>query len=326
VYLITAIRDQVAALDALTEEYLAFARFPRPHFEEESINHLVQELAEFVQPVATHQGLVLSIRTDPDVPALEIDRGLLRQAILNLVKNALEVLSQGNEVTIESRRAGDTVEIVVSDTGPGLSDEVSKRLFEPFFTTKPQGVGTGVGLSVCHGIVAAHGGEIRLEPQQRPGATFLVRLPRTPAEAAEPAEAPVRRRRPARILVVDDEPEVGQMLIDILERDGYRVDRANSGREALSRLRTSKVDLILSDLRMPDLDGPALYRELEAQRPELLSRIVFMTGDTLGGDMSGFLTDTGVRVLEKPLDPAGVRAKIQGYLARRAGAAPVTSR
>jgi CheY-like chemotaxis protein len=204
--------------------------------------------------------------------------------------------------------------------------DLVSRIFEPFFTTKPQGVGTGVGLSVCHGIVAAHGGEIRLEPQQRPGATFLVRLPRTPAEAAEPAEAPVRRRRPARILVVDDEPEVGQMLIDILERDGYRVDRANSGREALSRLRTSKVDLILSDLRMPDLDGPALYRELAAQRPELLSRIVFMTGDTLSGDMTGFLSETGVRLLEKPLDPTAVSTRIALVLANGEGAETVTSR
>jgi CheY-like chemotaxis protein len=111
-----------------------------------------------------------------------------------------------------------------------------------------------------------------------------------------------------------------------LERDGHRVDRANSGREALSRLRTSKVDLILSDLRMPDLDGPALYRELAAQRPELLSRIVFMTGDTLGGDMTGFLTETGVRLLEKPLDPTAVSARIASFLANRESAEKVTSR
>ena len=130
-------------------------------------------------------------------------------------------------------------------------------------------------------------------------------------------------RRRNVVLVVDDEPEVGQMLIDILERDGYRVDRAHSGREALSRLRTSKVDLILSDLRMPDLDGPALYRELAAQRPELLSRIVFMTGDTLSGDMTGFLSETGVRLLEKPLDPTAVSTRIALVLANGEGAETV---
>jgi CheY-like chemotaxis protein len=221
----------------------------------------------------------------------------------------------------------ETVWVEVADNGPGVPADLAGRIFEPFFTTKPQGVGTGVGLSVCHGIVAAHGGEIRLEPQRQEGATFVVRLPRAPVEAAErPAEVPVRRRGRARILVVDDEPEVGQMLIDILERDGYRVDRAHSGREALNRLRTSKVDLILSDLRMPDLDGPALYRELAAQRPELLSRIVFMTGDTLSGDMTGFLSETGVRLLEKPLDPTAVSTRIALVLANREGAEPVTSR
>jgi CheY-like chemotaxis protein len=153
----------------------------------------------------------------------------------------------------------------------------------------------------------------------------VVRLPRSaaPATEAPPARRPRRHRR-ARILVVDDEPEVGQLLIDILERDGHRVDRASSGREALARLANGEVDLILSDLRMPDLDGPALYRELAAQRPELLGRLVFMTGDTLGGDMTGFLSETGVRVLEKPLDPAGVSLKVQAFLAARATTGRVT--
>jgi two-component system NtrC family sensor kinase len=124
--------------------------------------------------------------------------------------------------------------------------------------------------------------------------------------------------------VVDDEPDVGQLLIDILERDGHRVDRASSGREALACLEGGEVDLILSDLRMPDLDGPALYRELAAQRPELLARLVFMTGDTLGGDMTGFLTETRVRVLEKPLDPAAVSHKVQTFLAARKATGRIT--
>ena len=144
--LVAAIRDQVNTLDALTEEYLAFARFPKPHFEDESINHLLEELAAFVRPVATRQGLTIHVATDPAVPMMEIDRGLLRQAVQNLLKNGMEALSRGGALTLESRADGDAVEIAVSDTGNGITPEVAGRLFEPFFTTKPQG--TGLGLSI----------------------------------------------------------------------------------------------------------------------------------------------------------------------------------
>jgi len=173
--LVASIRDQVNTLDALTEEYLTFARFPKPHFEEESINDLLHELADFVRPVATRQGLTLRVHTDPAVPMREIDRGLLRQAILNLVKNGLEALSSGGELTIVSRYDGDAVEIDVSDTGGGISDEIAQRLFEPFFTTKPQG--TGLGLSITTQIVEEHGGQIRWRNDPGRGVTFTIRLP-----------------------------------------------------------------------------------------------------------------------------------------------------
>ena len=173
--LVAAIRDQVTTLDALTEEYLAFARFPRPHFEEESINHLVQELADFVRPVATRQGLTLRVELDPNLPMMEIDRGLLRQAVLNLVKNGLETLSSGGELTIVSRFDGEAVEVSVSDTGGGIAEEVVPRLFEQFFTTKPQG--TGLGLSITRQIVEEHGGEVSWENRAPLGATFRIRLP-----------------------------------------------------------------------------------------------------------------------------------------------------
>src|SRR5713101_1466137 len=173
--LVTAIRDQVTALDALTEEYLAFARFPRPHFEEESVNHLVQELADFVRPVASRQGLTLRVEVDPNVPMMEIDRGLLRQAVWNLVKNGLEALSSGGELTIASRFDGERVEIAVSDTGEGIPDDVGPQLFEQFFTTKPQG--TGLGLSITRQIAEEHGGELRWANRAGRGATFTIRLP-----------------------------------------------------------------------------------------------------------------------------------------------------
>jgi len=173
--LVTAIRDQVNTLDALTEEYLAFARFPRPHFEEDSPNQLVEELAEFVRPLATRQGILVHAKTDPNVPMMEIDRGLLRQAVLNLVKNGLEALSRQGELTIASRLDGGAVEIVVSDTGAGIAADVAPRLFEQFFTTKPQG--TGLGLSIARQITEEHGGEIRWSNTPGGGATFMIRLP-----------------------------------------------------------------------------------------------------------------------------------------------------
>jgi signal transduction histidine kinase len=173
--LVAAIRDQVNTLDALTEEYLAFARFPKPHFEDESINQLVEELAAFVRPVATRQGLTIHVATDRAVPLMEIDRALLRQAIHNLVKNGMEALSRGGALTITSRSDGDAVEIAVSDTGGGISAEVAERLFEPFFTTKPQG--TGLGLSITRQIIEEHGGDLTWRNREGGGTTFVVRLP-----------------------------------------------------------------------------------------------------------------------------------------------------
>jgi signal transduction histidine kinase len=172
---VAAIRDQVNTLDGLTEEYLTFARFPSPHFEDDSVNHLVDELASFVRPVATRQGLTIHVDIDPAVPMIELDRGLLRQAVLNLVKNGLEALSQGGELTIRSRFDGEHVEVEVGDTGGGIPAEVAERLFQPFFTTKPQG--TGLGLSIARQITEEHGGQLRWANGAGGGALFTIRLP-----------------------------------------------------------------------------------------------------------------------------------------------------
>jgi PAS domain S-box-containing protein len=312
----------------IVRTFLAMARSKPRQRALVQLNATIEEALEIVAYGLRTADVEVVRALAPDLPAVWADGDQLHQVFANLFVNAQQAL-QGvpppRRLTVRSGFDADTVWVEVADNGPGVPADLAHRIFEPFFTTKPQGVGTGVGLSVCHGIVAAHGGEIRLEPAGGQGATFAVRLPRTAAEAAvSPPETLPRRHRRARILVVDDEPEVGQLLIDILERDGHRVDRASSGREALARLSDGEVDLILSDLRMPDLDGPALYRELATERPELLGRLVFMTGDTLGGDMTGFLSETGVRVLEKPLEPAVLIARVQAFLASRAATGRVT--
>ncbi|MBI1727662.1 MAG: hypothetical protein HYR50_10365 [Candidatus Rokubacteria bacterium] len=173
--LVTAIREQVNALDAITEEYLAFARFPRPQYDEDSVNEMVAALVEFVRPVATRQGSAVEATTDQAVPPMAIDRTLLRQAILNLVKNGLEALGRGGKLTVGTRRVDDQVEIVIRDTGPGIAPDVGKRLFEQFFTTKPQG--TGLGLYISRQIIEEHGGTLRWESAPGAGTTFTASLP-----------------------------------------------------------------------------------------------------------------------------------------------------
>jgi signal transduction histidine kinase len=180
--LVGAIRDQVAALDALTEEYLAFARFPKAQFEEDSVNEMVMAVADFVRPLATRQGIRVAVAADPTVPPMEVDRALLRQAVLNLIKNGLEAMSHGGTLTVNTRREDDMVEIEVADTGPGIPPEVGRRLFEQFFTTKPQG--TGLGLSITRQIVEEHGGHVRWASAPGVGATFTVSLPIKRAEHA----------------------------------------------------------------------------------------------------------------------------------------------
>ena len=119
-----------------------------------------------------------------------------------------------------------------------------------------------------------------------------------------------KEKRDESILVVDDEENVRRLLIQLLTRDGYDVTLAKSGREALSLLETATVDVIVSDLRMRDLDGPGLWRELKANRPELAARIIFVTGDTLGADASRFLEEAAMPVMEKPLDLAELRRRV----------------
>lgn len=173
--LVTAIREQVNALDAITEEYLAFARFPRPQYDEDSVNEMVAALVEFVRPVAARQGSTVEATTDQTVPPMAIDRTLLRQSILNLVKNGLEALGRGGKLTVSTRRVNDHVEIAIQDTGAGIASDVGKRLFEQFFTTKPQG--TGLGLYISRQIIEEHGGTLRWESAPGAGTTFTATLP-----------------------------------------------------------------------------------------------------------------------------------------------------
>jgi CheY-like chemotaxis protein len=192
---------------------------------------------------------------------------------------------------------------------------VAKRAFEPFFTTKPQGVGTGVGLSVCHGIVAAHGGRIELDTAEGSGARFRVHLPLAAGPAQAVAEAPPPPMPGGRVLVVDDEPEIAALLAERLRREGLSVTTASSGRRALAALEAGGIDAVISDLRMPDVDGAALAGEIAGRWPGLAPRMLLITGDALGADPDGRLNASGFPIFEKPLDVAALTAELRRRMA-----------
>ncbi len=169
------IRQEVRALADLTEEYLIAARLPRPRLEKDSVNELVTEVVDFLRPVAERQGVGIAVSLDEGLPSLPFDRAMLRQAMRNLIRNAMEVLPNGGRVELSTRCEGHDALITVADNGPGIVPDAAGRLFEPFFTTKPGG--TGLGLSIAEQIVREHGGEISLASQPDTGARFVIRLP-----------------------------------------------------------------------------------------------------------------------------------------------------
>ncbi|MGH8611640.1 MAG: hybrid sensor histidine kinase/response regulator [Gammaproteobacteria bacterium] len=199
------------------------------------------------------------------------------------------------------------IRVAVADNGPGISETIRVRIFDPYFTTKPMGVGTGVGLSVSLGIVEAHGGALTVECPNEGGAVFIVMLPVGSVVPTEPKPVPVTQAAvPRSVLVVDDESDIRETLVEILSLDEHHVETAASGREALARLSSAHYDAIITDIRMPDLDGCALFQEIEARWPALASRVVFITGDTLTPALREFARKAGRPIIEKPFLPLDV--------------------
>ena len=173
--LLGGIRAEVRRLAGLTDEYLTFARLPRARPEEDSVNEMLEELVAFVRPEAERRGAVLVGEFDRLIPLFSFDRDLLRRAVLNLVKNGIEVTPRGGWVRVVTRLDGEGIEIAVADTGSGIDERHAPQLFEPFFTTKPRG--TGLGLPIARQIAEEHDGTLTWGNTPGGGARFTLRLP-----------------------------------------------------------------------------------------------------------------------------------------------------
>jgi signal transduction histidine kinase/CheY-like chemotaxis protein len=240
----------------------------------------------------------------------------LSQVFVNLLVNAAQALPTGRageqrihvRVYPSAKDEGWMVAEVV-DTGPGIPEAHRSRIFEPFFTTKATGEGSGLGLALCHGIVAAHGGRMEVESEEGRGTTMRVCLPGTADDAVQTVRTPLRSvveaDRPARILLVDDEPALAKALKRALR--GHRVEIAADGQQALELLAERSFDLVLCDLMMPHLSGPELFERLRDADPAQADRVLFITGGAFDGAAQALVEEMPDRFLKKPVDLAVLR-------------------
>ncbi len=304
-----AIRQEAERAAAIVRNLLNFARKQEGQRRAEPIGPILEATLALLRNQLMASKVEAALTVDPDLPEVDADANQIQQVFVNLVHNAAQIMKAsgvGEQVTIHATKWLDGVAVTVEDDGPGVPDEIADHIFEPFFTTKAEGAGTGLGLSICQGIIREHGGRITYAPRAGGGAAFRVELPAgAPAQAAQETTLP--QTGELRVLVVDDEPHILHYMRATLEAWGHTVQVASDGAEGLTQATSQPFDVIITDLRMPEPGGRELFEELRRDHPEIAERVVFATGDTVGGDTLTFLERTGRPHLRKPFTLAELR-------------------
>jgi two-component system cell cycle sensor histidine kinase/response regulator CckA len=333
------IRSSATRAAGLVAKLLAFSR--RQTLQTEPL-HLIEELAEWAPVVKRSIGEKIELKIPParDLWYVKTDRTQLEHVILNLANNAKDAMPDGGTLTISARNVteresqrlthhgmvvGEYVLVEVSDTGSGMSPDVMSKIFEPFFTTKGVGKGTGLGLATVYGIVKQSGGFIYPESELGRGTTFRVYLPRympRTEDVLPAAQKATKKGRPqdltgsGRVLLVEDEDVVRSFAVRALKRQGYEVLEASTGVEALEVMAQhgDKVDIVVSDVVMPEMDGPTLLKELRKTNPDL--KIIFVSGYPHEAFETSLDKNEQFAFLPKPFSLPQLAAKVKEQLAR----------
>jgi two-component system NtrC family sensor kinase len=314
----------------IVQSLLSFARRHQPERKMSSVNELVEGVVEILQYQLRTNNIEVKTNLDPNLPRAMVDPHQVQQVFLNIVNNARQAIESNRSngwVRIATETRGRNVRVVFQDNGPGIAEENLSKVFDPFFTTKEVGKGTGLGLSLCYGIIKEHGGTITIHSKLGQGAMFVVELPLAGIEDDEPAEpeaaaAKTVNRLPNRregvgkkVLVIDDEDAILQMVREALSEHGYEVDVARDGESALRRLGQTPYDLALCDWKMPGLNGQQVYERLRVSNPGLSERMIFITGDVINDKTQKFLHDCKKVCLSKPFSLEEFRDAIGKALA-----------
>jgi signal transduction histidine kinase len=342
------VHDQAQRCRSIVDNLLGFVGSREERWEDLELRAVCRRVIEGLLAEAHSRGIAVELAPGA-VVAMRGDAIGLEQVVTNLVHNAIQAADRNGHVRVFARTEGDQAELSVEDDGPGIPPDAMPRIFEPFFTTRAAAGGSGLGLSITHGIVRAHAGSLHAEnlPPPARGARFTARLPllsrgpslstpwprissrsgapswppshRPPSQVGPTREPtgpdevlPVRELRPQlprigsksrRMCVIEDDAAVLVLLHAVFDREGWQVEAYGNARAALEALREgADWSVIVSDVQMPHLSGPQLYAILQRERPELLSRLVFVTGDLGLPELAPLRTYGECRILPKPLD------------------------
>jgi PAS domain S-box-containing protein len=313
---------------ALTGQLLAFSRQQILQPRELCLNDILHE----TQPMITRligADLDVWFHAAPDLGVIVADAAQIQQLLVNLAVNARDAMPQGGLLKVETRNVtvdvpsgavppGDYVMLAVTDTGVGMSDETRARIFEPFFTTKESGKGTGLGLSTVYGTVMQSGGFISVSSEPGRGTTFTIHFPRVePLEPLPPDDIAIANDAPPPagvVLLVDDDNGVRETTRRRLEKAGHTVMSAATGEEALVLSRQAPPSLLVTDVRMPGMSGPALAEQLRASHPRM--KVLFLSGDIIAAASADPMSlPAGAHFLQKPFGGADLERKVAEMLA-----------
>lgn len=306
---VNIIGDSAQRVADIVQRLLTFAHPQVGRRESIDIKQLIETtLALRAYELETNNITVTTV-SDPELPWTMADGGQLQQVFLNLIINAeteMNLAHGKGKLLIKAETVGNTIRVSFQDDGPGIAQEKMLKLFDPFFTTREIGQGTGLGLSVCHGIIREHNGQIYAESTLGKGATFVVEIPIVVEEKqlglVKPAVEEPKDVTKARILVVDDEPVVRAFLTKLLIGKGHEVDSIDNASDALTKIKRARYSVILLDIKMPGMSGIDLYQRAQKIAKSLARRIIFITGDVMGIDTRNFLSRTGAHYVSKPIN------------------------
>lgn len=293
----------------IVRTFLALARQREVKKAHVDVKDLINDVRELLDYQFRTNDIEVTVDIAPDLPAIWGDSAQLSQAVMNLLVNAQQALmevSTHRAVHIRAARVEEhNLTITVSDNGPGISASIRDRVFEPFFTTKPEGHGTGLGLSYCLSVAESHGGAIEVEKTCTVGTAVTLTLPIGVADQRtgdRQERVIIRSQRSLRILIVDDEPELLDTMVEELERLGFSAVGCPNATAAIDTLSAEEFDLVLTDIRMPGVDGPAFYEDVCTRKPGLRDRFIFVTGDSLNERASHFIETTKAPCVYKPFE------------------------